>query len=180
MAKTYITSGTGASQTLDAIQNEKVPVYDSKADAESDIANIEENGIVFTKDTGASEKVVDVVEDGNMNPVTSNAVADVMSGKLNTKEGIGNTIADAFDNADIQKDSVRMYGICGYISTNLIPAMGTATVGMYNLNNGGPTFCCIVQKQTDDYYSVFAFSYSTGAMYLFRHLTTNYLIREMN
>lgn len=75
MAKTYITSGTGASQTLDAIQNEKVPVYSTRADAEADIANIIDDGIVFTKDTGATEKVVDVVQDGNMNPVTSNAVA---------------------------------------------------------------------------------------------------------
>lgn len=79
MAKTFITSGTGASQTLDAIQNEKVPVYNTRADAEADIANIEEGAIVATKDTGATEKVVDVVEDGNMNPVTSNAVYDALS-----------------------------------------------------------------------------------------------------
>lgn len=76
MAKTFITSGTGASQTLDAIQNEKVPVYNTRAAAEADIANIEEGGIVATKDTGATEKVVDVVENSNMNPVTSNAVYD--------------------------------------------------------------------------------------------------------
>jgi len=78
MAKTFITSGTGASQTLDAIQNEKVPVYSTRAAAEADIANIEEGAIVATKDTGATEKVVDVVEDGNMNPVTSNAVYDAL------------------------------------------------------------------------------------------------------
>lgn len=78
MAKTFITSGTGASQTLDTIQNEKVPVYNTRADAEADLANIEEGGIVATKDTGATEKVVNVVEDGNMNPVTSNGVYDAM------------------------------------------------------------------------------------------------------
>lgn len=80
MAKTYITSGTGASQTLDAIQNEKVPVYSTRAAAEADLANIEEGAIVATKDTGATEKVVDVVQDGNMNPVTSNAVYDAIDG----------------------------------------------------------------------------------------------------
>lgn len=53
MAKTFITSGTGASQTLDAIQNEKVPVYSTRAAAEADLANIEEGAIVATKDTGA-------------------------------------------------------------------------------------------------------------------------------
>lgn len=79
MAKTFITSGTGASQTLDAIQNEKVPVYSTRADAEADLANIEEGAIVATKDTGATEKVVDVVQDGNMNPVTSNGVFDYIS-----------------------------------------------------------------------------------------------------
>lgn len=84
MAKTFITSGTGASQTLDAIQNEKVPVYNTRADAEADLANIEEGGIVATKDTGASEKVVDVVEDGNMNPVTSNGVYDALGGYRGT------------------------------------------------------------------------------------------------
>jgi hypothetical protein len=78
MAKTFITSGTGASQTLDSIQNEKVPVYNTRAAAEADLANLEEGQIVATKDTGATEKVVDVVEDGNMNPVTSNAVADLL------------------------------------------------------------------------------------------------------
>lgn len=86
MAKTFITSGIGASQTLDAIQNEKVPVYNTRADAEADIANIVDDGIVFTKDTGATEKVVDVVEDGNMNPVTSNAVADCL--KYSTNETV--------------------------------------------------------------------------------------------
>lgn len=83
MAKTFITSGTGASQTLDAIQNEKVPVYNTRAAAEADIANIEEGAIVATKDTGATEKVVDVVEDGNMNPVTSNAVYDAITSTRN-------------------------------------------------------------------------------------------------
>lgn len=57
-------------------QDDKIPIYDSKADAEADLANIEEGAIVATKDTGATEKIVDVVQDGNMNPVTSNAVAD--------------------------------------------------------------------------------------------------------
>lgn len=60
-------------------QDDKIPIYDSKADAEADLANIEEGAIVATKDTGATEKVVDVVEDGNMNPVTSNAVYDAIA-----------------------------------------------------------------------------------------------------
>lgn len=61
--------------TMKGTQDDKIPIYDSKADAEADLTNIEEGAIVATKDTGATEKVVDVVQDGNMNPVTSNAVA---------------------------------------------------------------------------------------------------------
>lgn len=95
MAKTFITSGTGASQTLDAIQNEKVPVYNTRADAEADISNIEEGGIVATKDTGATEKVVDVVQDGNMNPVTSNGVFDYMKPvDITSTVTINNTYCD--------------------------------------------------------------------------------------
>ena len=64
--------------TMKVTQDDKIPIYDSKADAEADLANIEEGAIVATKDTGATEKVVDVVEDSNMNPVTSNAVYDAI------------------------------------------------------------------------------------------------------
>lgn len=64
--------------TMKVTQDDKIPIYDSKADAEADLANIEEGAIVATKDTGATGKVVDVVEDGNMNPVTSNAVYDAL------------------------------------------------------------------------------------------------------
>lgn len=65
--------------TMKVTQDDKIPIYNSKADAQADIANIEEGGIVATKDTGATGKVVDVVQDGNMNPVTSNGVYDFIS-----------------------------------------------------------------------------------------------------
>lgn len=74
--------------TMKVTQDDKIPIYDSKADAEADLANIEEGGIVATKDTGATEKVVDVVEDGNMNPVTSNAVADLFLFEEDTSSDI--------------------------------------------------------------------------------------------
>lgn len=59
-------------------QDDKIPVYDSLADAQADIANIKEGQIGMTEDSGATEKVVDVVQDGNMNAVTSNAVYDAL------------------------------------------------------------------------------------------------------
>lgn len=64
--------------TMKVTQDDKIPVYDSLADAQADIANIEEGQIGMTEDSGATEKVVDVIQDGNMNAVTSNAVFDAI------------------------------------------------------------------------------------------------------
>ena len=80
MSKEYFTSNTGASQTLNASDQSKIKIYDSKIDMDTDISNIAENEIVATK-AGESEGVVevtDVVEDGNMNPVSSNAVFEAL------------------------------------------------------------------------------------------------------
>lgn len=51
MAKTFRTQGAGSQQTLHEIEDEKIPVYDTKADAEADLANLAEEQIVATKDT---------------------------------------------------------------------------------------------------------------------------------
>jgi len=52
--KAFIAEGTGAAQQLSGIQNEKIPIYGSKAAAEADIENLEENQIVATKENGFS------------------------------------------------------------------------------------------------------------------------------
>lgn len=51
MSKTFRTQGAGSSQTLHEIEDEKIPVYDTKADAEADLANLAEEQIIATKDT---------------------------------------------------------------------------------------------------------------------------------
>jgi hypothetical protein len=81
MAKEFYTSGIGSAQTLNPSDESKIPIYDSLADAEADLANLEENQIVATKDKAVGELLhtVDTVEAGNMHPVTSNAVADAVS-----------------------------------------------------------------------------------------------------
>ena len=79
--KEFYTTGTGANQTLTESPNEKIPVYDSKADMDADTSNIAEGEIVATK-AGESEGVVEVVDevtDGVMNPVTSNAVYQMIN-----------------------------------------------------------------------------------------------------
>lgn len=181
MAKTFITSGTGASQTLDAIQNEKVPVYNTREDAEADIANIVDDGIVFTKDTGATEKVVDVVQDGNMNPVTSNAVYDDLQDKLKVAIGDGNTLAEAFDDARISKNPADIFGICDYIAETLIKTsvVANSTVTLHNYTVGGPAFAIILQKLNTDYGAAIIFNYGSNYQFLFRYTNGSYHIQLM-
>ena len=78
--KLLFTEGIGASQTTTNAQDEKIPVYETKTAAETDLANLEVGQIIATKDEGNElSNPVDVVQDGNMHAVTSNAVADLFS-----------------------------------------------------------------------------------------------------
>ena len=83
MSRTFRTVGSGASQTTEPIENNKIPVYETKAAAEADIANLSDGQIIGTKDEGnENAKPVDVVQDGNMHAVTSNAVAEAVDGRV--------------------------------------------------------------------------------------------------
>ena len=78
--KLLFTEGIGASQTTTNAQDEKIPVYETKTAAETDLANLEVGQIIATKDEGSElSNPADVVQDGNMHAVTSNAVADGLS-----------------------------------------------------------------------------------------------------
>ena len=77
MSKTFRTVGSGNTQSLEPIENNKIPVYETKTAAEADIANLSVGQIIATKDEGNElPNPVDVVESGNMHAVTSNAVAE--------------------------------------------------------------------------------------------------------
>ena len=52
MSRTFRTVGSGASQTTEPIENNKIPVYETKAAAEADIANLSDGQIIATKDEG--------------------------------------------------------------------------------------------------------------------------------
>ena len=102
MSRTFRTVGSGASQTTEPIENNKIPVYETKAAAEADIANLSDGQIIGTKDEGnENAKPVDVVEIGNMHAVTSNAVASLFS-----------TISEEkiLQDNDIVKVSYRIWG----------------------------------------------------------------------
>ena len=77
--KTFRTVGSGSTQTIEPIENNKIPVYETKTAAETDLANLEVGQIIATKDEGNElSNPVDVVQDGNMHAVTSNAVANAL------------------------------------------------------------------------------------------------------
>ena len=74
--KTFSTSGTGNQQTLSEIESDKIPVYDDLDAVVADLANLSDGQLGTTKDTGTElSQPVDVVEEGNLHAVTSNAVA---------------------------------------------------------------------------------------------------------
>ena len=78
--KTFSTNGIGSQQTLSEIESDKMPIYKTKTDAESDLANLSEGQLVGIEDTGSELSApVDTVEAGNMHAVTSNAVAESLS-----------------------------------------------------------------------------------------------------
>ena len=65
---------------VDKYKAVEIPLYETKAAAEADIANLSDGQIIATKDEGnENAKPVDVVESGNMHAVTSNAVAKSLS-----------------------------------------------------------------------------------------------------
>lgn len=79
--KTFRTVGSGNTQTIEPIENNKIPVYETKTAAENDLANLEVGQIIATNNEGNElSNPVDVVQDGNMHAVTSNAVADYTKG----------------------------------------------------------------------------------------------------
>ena len=86
--KLLFTEGIGASQTTTNAQDEKIPVYETNAAAEADIANLSDGQIIGTKDEGnENAKPVDVVEKGNLHAVTSNAVANFAFDKSKIRTG---------------------------------------------------------------------------------------------
>src|SRR5574344_232316 len=103
--KTFRTVGSGSTQTIEPIENNKIPVYETKAAAEADIANLSDGQIVATKDEGNEyAKPVDVVEKGNMHAVTSNAVATITSSKIGFLSGQSSDIIEALSQVDIPND----------------------------------------------------------------------------
>ena len=154
--KLLFTEGIGASQTTTNAQDEKIPVYETKTAAENDLANLEVGQIIATKDEGNElSNPVDVVQDGNMHAVTSNAVADTISNIHPTID-----VSKVFSNGNINITALsNTYGNGRYTfigqgqSGNL-----TSTIDIYNISTSTGIIkfymiCCNYSNSTSTMYS---------------------------
>jgi len=145
-------------------------------------ANLPTCGAVYQYGKGISDAlnqridnlppIVDVVQDGNMNPVTSNAVADELSNVRGTLSSLGSSISSTANAvANLQSVINSSGGLTGTIlggfvgSTSMLPGEYSGTVGTvydaYELfGNGafdayprGTKFECIVASYAEKPYS---------------------------
>lgn len=97
MAKQFLANRSGQNPTLDEVPNETIKIYATEADLDADLANLEENEIVATDEdnnpASGTQYPVDVVQEDNMNAVTSNAVAESLSYST-TEQKTGGTWID--------------------------------------------------------------------------------------
>lgn len=112
----------------------------------------------FTDDEGGgTPTLVDVVEDGNMNAVTSNAVAIITSSKIGFLSGESTDIIEAFSLVGIPNDfyskTVKMF--CETISTY--------NSGIHSLSIGGPAYGFVLWKHDDQHFVIDILSYSDFA-----------------
>lgn len=126
--KTFRTVGSGSTQTIEPIENNKIPVYETKTAAENDLANLEVGQIIATKDEGNElSNPVDVVQDGNMHAVTSNAVADAISYSTNEVKTGGKWI----DGKPIYKKTLVFTNIT--LTTGTPTQIGTTDIPIGNI-----------------------------------------------
>ena len=155
MSRTFRTVGSGASQTTEPIENNKIPIYETKAAAEADIANLSDGQIIGTKDEGnENAKPVDVVEKGNMHAVTSNAVATVTGSKMGFLLGKSTDILVAFSQVGIPNEF--------YAKTikQFCETIGNYNSGVHSLSIGGPAYGFILWKHDNEHFAIDMLSYS--------------------
>ena len=166
--KTFRTVGSGASQTLEKIENNKIPVYETKAAAENDLANLSDGQIIATKDEGNElPNPVDVVESGNMHAVTSNAVATAIGSKIGFLSGRGSDIIEALSQVGIPNDyyAKTVKKFCDNIANY--------NNGVHSLAIGGPEYGFILWKYSNEYFVIDVLSYSDFSDNFVRVIYTN-------
>ena len=128
--KTFKTSGTGSGQSLSEIESERIPVYQTVADAEADLANLEEGQIVMTPDEGAEELLhpVDVVEKDNTHAVQSGAVYKSQQPDWSNAQAI--STADLYAGYEIPANGLVVGSFCGNSGSGTL-SVNNVVVGNY-------------------------------------------------
>ena len=140
---------------VDKYKAVEIPVYETKAAAEADIANLSDGQIIGTKDEGnENAKPVDVVEKGNMHAVTSNAVAITTSSKIGFLSGESTDIIEAFSMVGIPNDF--------YVKTikQFCETIGDYNSGVHSLSIGGPAYGFVLWKHDNEHFVIDMLSYS--------------------
>lgn len=130
MAKQFLANRSGQTPTLDEVPNETIKIYATEADLDADLANLEENEIVATDEdnnpASGTQYPVDVVQEDNMNAVTSNAVYEsfkgmniVECGKIPGREQYDDSWYVKYDSGIIEE---------WWVQSSLIPAMSGSPI----------------------------------------------------
>lgn len=169
--KLLFTEGIGASQTTTNAQDEKIPVYETKTAAENDLANLEVGQIVATKDEGNElSNPVDVVQDGNMHAVTSNAVASALENKrtINPATNIDFSITknDEVNFYKLPLDTISIEGIKSALITYGFSAVPTGTSIIEFIGSGGQSFTVILSHSGASYFGGIVITYYFPLTYI--------------
>ena len=169
--KLLFTEGIGASQTTTNAQDEKIPVYETKTAAETDLANLEVGQIIATKDEGNElSNPVDVVQDGNMHAVTSNAVASALENKrtINPATGIDYSVTknDEVNFYKLSLDTVSIEGIKSALITYGFHTILTGTSIIEFLGPSGQRFTVILSHSGTNYFGGIVITYYLPITYL--------------
>lgn len=169
--KTFRTVGSGSSQTIEPIENNKIPVYETKTAAENDLVNLEVGQIIATKDEGNElSNPVDVVQDGNMHAVTSNAVASALENKrtINPATGLdfSVTINDEVNFYKLSLDTISIEGIKSALITYGFHAIRSGTSIIEFMGPSGQRLTVILSHSGTNYFGGIVITYYLPITYL--------------
>lgn len=169
--KLLFTEGIGASQTTTNAQDEKIPVYETKTAAENDLANLEVGQIIATKDEGNElSNPVDVVQDGNMHAVTSNAVASALENKrtINPATSIDFSITrnNEVNFYKLSLDTISIEGVKSALITYGFHTVLTGTSIIELIGSGGQIITVILSHSGTNYFGGIVITYYFPITYI--------------
>ena len=131
MAKTFRTVGSGSSQTLHQIEDEKIPIYATKAAADADLANLAVGQIVGTKDGNYNDStLIDYIDNHtvtNMKNFDGLTLAQMYALSQQTTRIYMGYLAYN----DSRNPSYQTYLVTGQPSQNVEVHAGASTVEAY-------------------------------------------------